>query len=301
MSTDNKNMDNLYEEFFGTRPKKSGAGYELIVASVLKCLNRDAKITHNVFLENSYSGGKFQLDSLIECDNNIFVEAKDYSWSRDKVGRGDISKLSGSLLVLEEIDEGIMASATDFTKPAKEYSKDLIQAKAKPIDLYIVRACTEVDRRNRVETIVVTLKIILPVYEQASYVPHLTDEAKQILADILKKNNNIKNDTLRLDNLYRKDGSLLESINNLTKKLKVNYNTMKAIGRWAFNEPAYFKVEENLVPIEHIEYNIPHQTIKQELRYEGGVPVVLVKSIDGKIDKLISIDDLIKAHDEIQK
>ncbi|GBE14166.1 restriction endonuclease [bacterium BMS3Abin14] len=114
-----KNMDDLYCDVFGSKPRKRGTGYELLVACVLKHLNRDAETTHNVFMKSFYSKDKYQIDALLEDDNSIFVESKDYSEHGQKVGRSDICKLSGALVLLKDVDGGIVASSTDFTRPAQ--------------------------------------------------------------------------------------------------------------------------------------------------------------------------------------
>ena len=152
-----KNMDDFFEEVYGFKPKKRGAGYELLVGAVLKILNQDASVSNNVFVQSIYSEDKYQVDNLIEkVIESAFVEVKDYS---KKIGRPDVSKLSGALLHLP-LDKGIIATAQGFTKNAKQYAEDCLKnPKAKPIDLYIVRAVLDKDLAGKITEVQVQIFI----------------------------------------------------------------------------------------------------------------------------------------------
>ena len=117
-------IDNLFNELYGYYPKKAGTAYELLVAGALKIITGE-NIKYDQHLKGNYSETDYQLDGL-NVNQNQMIEAKDYSISNSKVGRDDIQKLQGALSDLN-VDKGLFASATDYTKPAKKYSDGTIK------------------------------------------------------------------------------------------------------------------------------------------------------------------------------
>ena len=247
----NNNMDDVFEEIYGWKPLKRGAGYELLVGAVLKILNKDASITSNVFVESQYSKDKFQVDNLLEQQEKVFVEVKDYA---EKVGRPDVTKLSGALLNLP-LDKGIVASVKGFTKNAKQYVEDCEKnPHAKPIDLYIVRPSTQEDIKGRIMEIHMEITMESTDYRNAKFEPCFTEEAATIFREMGFK----KGDQLPFcfDGFYRADGSVIETLYNLTRNMQPapqgSGQNRGYVGKWKFNEPAFIKVRDRLIPVEYL-------------------------------------------------
>ena len=286
-------MESLYQEIFGKKPAKKGTAYELIVGAVLKLLNQDANITHDVFFKSPYSNSKYQIDNLHKTNELTFVESKDYSERGGKVGRPDTSKLAGALCVLRgEIDRGILASSTDFTKPAKQYTSDFLKSNGISIDLLIIRKSIPEDTEGTIQKLIVNMKMLLPDYQQAIFMPRWTKEGQQALNNLGYEDGDAIQ--LKISFLYKSDGSILETISHLTSKLDVDYKELIADGKWEFNEPAYIIIDETLVHIERIEYKVPYVIHERSIEINAGEPAILVKSTDGEICKIITVEDLKK-------
>lgn len=281
------NMDDFFESIYGFKPHKRGAGYELLVGAVLKILNTDSEVTNNVFVKSNYSDDRYQVDNLI--DNQIFVEVKDYEM---KVGRPDVTKLSGALLHLP-LDKGIVATAKDFTGPAVQYSKDcLANPNAKPIDLYIIRPSTEKDTEGTIRKIHIKMSFIVNDYANAKIEPKFAKEAAQIFTSMgLKDGDQLD---YGLEGFYRKDGSVIKTLWELTNDLKPKKDAQEIIGNWEFSEPTHIYVNERLIPIEYMHYEVPIKTIERDMVIDAGKPLIYVQSIDGSIDRVINEDQLKK-------
>ncbi|MGD0551929.1 MAG: restriction endonuclease [Sedimentisphaerales bacterium] len=284
-------MEKLYEEIFGRKPVKKGTAYELIVGAVLKCLNKDAQITHNVFFRNPFSGEIFQIDNLHRTDEQMFVESKDYSGRNKKVGRGDVQKLAGALCVLKgSINKGLLTSATDFTNPAKQFTQDFLKANAIPIDLLVIRQSIPADTEGTIRKISININIIMPDFQKAlfSAIFHIGQAPKELGC---KEGDGLN---LAIDCFYKKDGSVLDTISNLTSKLPLNTKLMLAQGEWKFDEQAYIYIGKFPVPIERVEYKVPFINHVEKLEINAGKAAILVRSIDGEFYKIISVEDLRK-------
>lgn len=278
-----KNMDDFFEEIYGFKPSKRGAGYELLVGAVLKILNADASVSNNVFVESKYSNDKYQVDNLLGKEQeNIFVEVKD---SSEKVGRPDVTKLSGALLQLP-LDKGIMATPKGYTKNAKQYVEDCAKnPNAKPIDLYIIRPSTEKDEEGRIKEIHIELFIETNDYANAVFTPLFAEGAFNIFQEMRYKEGDKA--SFPIDGFYRADGSVIETVHNLTSSLKADSNSGMYAGKWVFSEPTYIYCCNKLVPIKYVEYKIPTKLIKQKIVIKGK-PLIYVRSNDGSVDKIIT-------------
>lgn len=286
-------MEDLYQDIFGKKPAKRGTAYELIVGTVLKLLNQDTNITHNIFFKSPYSSDKYQIDNLCEADGLTFVEAKDYSQRGGKVGRGDVAKLAGALCVLKgDIDKGLLASATDFTKTAKQFTSDFLKSNGIPIDLLVIRKSVTADTEGTIQKIVVNMNMLMPDFERAEFSPVWTKQGQQALETIGYK----EGDTIQLKISYfcKSDGSVYETISHLTSKLDVDYKELLAEGKWQFREPAYIKIDNALVQIKRVEYRVPYVVDERRIQIDAGEPAILVRSIDGAINKIITVEDLKK-------
>lgn len=129
-----------------SNPTKAGQAYEKLVAAALKLVT-GIDYNYDQHITGIYSNTDFQLDAH-SPQTSTMVEAKDYSIEGKKVGRGDIQKQAGALNDLP-IKQGIFASATDYTAPAKKYANSThINPSQKPINLLHIRPSTELDRTN---------------------------------------------------------------------------------------------------------------------------------------------------------
>jgi hypothetical protein len=283
-----ENMDDFFEGVYGFKPKKRGAGYELLVGAVIKLLNVDASVASNVFVKSQYSDGSYQIDNLItSVSDATFVEVKDYS---EKVGRPDVTKLSGALLCLP-LEKGIVASSKGFTKPAKQYVEDCSKnPNAKPIDLYLVRPVKEKDLNGRIIQINVQIFIEGMDFANAVFTPAFTTEAMQILQNTGHMIG--EQASMRIDAFYRGDRTVIDTLSNLTRAL----NNKPAInnahsGKWEFLEQAYILYRGELIPINFVEYNIPIKLEKRNFAI-GGKPLIYVCSDSGDIDRIITEEQL---------
>lgn len=286
-------MDDLYEEIYGKKPSKQGVAYELIVGAVLKSLNKEAEITHNVFFKSPYSSDKYQIDNLYTTNEIIFVETKDHSDDGGKVGRPDVSKLEGALCVLKNnINRGLLASVTDFTHPAKQYTQDLIKASGIPIDLLIIRKVRPADTEGTIRNICININIVLPDFKSAQFIPVWTNESLPILSNIGYKNGSSLN--VDIDTFYNIQGKVLDTVMNLTSKIKAGNNNLDENGKWEFVEQAYILIEKTLVPIKSIKYNIPFVIQKKSIEVKAGKPAILAMDLNGHLYKIITFEELQK-------
>ncbi|GBE14165.1 hypothetical protein BMS3Abin14_00200 [bacterium BMS3Abin14] len=77
-------------------------------------------------------------------------------------------------------------------------------------------------------SIVITLQLIVPEYEKAVFTPVFDDKAMDIISGMgFGEGEKI---TLKVDEIGREDGSIIESIANLTANIMVNYEELIAIG-----------------------------------------------------------------------
>ena len=136
-------------------------------------------------------------------------------------------------------------------------------------------------------------------YGAAKWEPMFKPEAQSICEKIgLVKGDNVD---VWMDGFYREDGSLIESVYNLTAKLKCDHEEMVAKGTWEFDEDTFILINETLIPIFRLNYEIPYVSHPQEIRIEAGKPIVFVQAIDNSVNTLISVEDLKAAHEEVLK
>lgn len=283
-------FDELCNEIFGYIPNGKGKSYELFVNCVMQHLNENSKVTSDTFKKSGYSEDDYQLDGLLEDELipvKAFVESKNYLDRNAKVGRDDVQKLSGALQVLSDVDKGIFASATDYTKPAIQYSKDLSKANQKEIDLYIIRPVKEEDTEGRI------MGVVLEIHAQ---VPHL--EIKNIIwgKKGLEKLKQMgieqgKSYPYALQYIYNSNGDIIAELNSLYQKAQKKRVQESS---WEFNDGC-LKFQGELVPIESIKYKITYTTLKNvsEMHFK---PVIYVKSTDGSIEELIDAEQLKKSY-----
>lgn len=289
-------FDELCNEIFGYIPNGKGKSYELFVNCVLQHLNENSKITNDTFRKSGYSEDDYQLDGLLEDELipvKAFIESKNYLDRNAKVGRDDVQKLSGALQVLSDVDKGIFASATDYTKPAIQYSKDLSNANQKKIDLYIIRPIKEEDT----EGIILGININLHIQAPNLKINDITwgKEGSKKLEELgYVKGQQIP---IRLENIYNKNKEIIATLNSLYQDAQKSHSL--GDNNWTFTEQAFIPVDGEMIPFENISYSLTYSTSLHEIKVHYD-PVIYIKSLDGDIETLIDAKDLKKAYLKIK-
>lgn len=289
-------VDELYYKLFGEYPTKAGTALERL-ATIAYTEVKANKSAVDQRLKGTYSNSKYQIDGLAETDDGQeMIEAKDYTIRNDKVGRDDIQKLSGALSDLENISKGVFASATDYTKPAKQYAESTPQMpNAKPIELYDIRPSTELDEKGRVKKICVKMHIVNPVFEKGTYIPVFTKKGY----DKLQKDNLLgKPIDMLFENFYDINNNIVVTFTQLTaevsKKLDLNSNDSQISGTWELPN-LFIPINKQMYELEKINYKIPISREIEEFYIENeGEPCLLIRSLDRSIDKLLTDKDLKK-------
>lgn len=288
-------FDSLCQSLFGFTPKKAGTSFEIITDCVIGALKKSYKLDHNAFISSSYSADEFQLDGIAEDEFTkvkAFIECKNYNASGAPVGRDDIQKLAGGLLVLNDIDQGIFSSATGYTKPAQQYSKDLKAAGQKPIELYTIRPSTDADLNGRIRTIELNFIIVTLDFDHAAYAPEFTKEAMEKLISMGDRVG------IKVDKIYNSLGNIIYTMEELTAQVNGKYdlqggNALKEVqGKWDFGDDGFLKIDGEDIQIKSIEYKIPVLQTVETVMVTGKDPLIYVRTADGSIDKLITAKEL---------
>lgn len=287
-------IDEIFKELYGYYPNKAGQAYELLVAAAFKAIT-GRKIGYDQHQRGIYSKTDYQVDAVVHSDTGKdMVEAKDYTIDERKVGRSDLQKLQGALTDLE-FEKGIFASATDYTKPAKKYADGAkINPNQKGIELYHIRPSTELDEEGRIKKFIINMTVIVPDFNNGEFQYIWTKEAN----NKFEKNGFIgRNVIMKLDRFYNENGDIdcfLADFTHDNQPIHVNMDDDFGIGCWLLHGK-YVNVEENLYGLKGIEYKIPYTRSTITFTVEGGgVPKVLIKSDDGKINKLLTDKELRK-------
>lgn len=294
-------VDELYFKLFGEHQKKEGQALERLSAIAFTILDGERKVLYDQQVRGKYSDTVYQIDGLIESDENrIMVEAKDYTVQNKKVGRADLQKLEGALTDLD-IPEGTFVSATDYTNRAKPYADSTkINPKQNPINLFHIRPSNPEDMRGRIKTIVVNLIAHGLEFESGKYIPKFNKEDFDNIKYLIPENG--KQLSMTLYQFYDANGCVCETFENITRQINscLPYDFEKGFilkGEWLFEQPTYMVVPAlGKLRIDSLIYEIP--TYSDELSFainQSGDPVLFIKSEDGKIDKLIT-DDQIKSY-----
>ena len=289
-------VDDLYFKLFGEYPTKAGTALERL-ATIAYAEVKATKAAVDQRLKGIYSDSTYQIDGLAETDDGQeMIEAKDYTIRNDKVGRDDLQKLSGALLDLESISKGIFASATNYTAPAKKYADSTPKMpNAKPIELFDVRPSTELDEEGRIKQICFQINIVAPIFERGSYTPVFTKNGYDAL-----QNDGLlgKPVQIRLENLYDINNNIVVTFHQLSsevsKNLNLKSNDSEICGSWRTSN-LYIPINNQMYELERIDYKIPISREKEEFTVESdGSPCLLIRSSDGKIDKLLTDEQLKK-------
>lgn len=293
-STKNSIVDELYYKLFGEHQTKEGQALEHLTALAFKVLNEERNVRYDLQMRGKYSKTVYQIDGMLEeGDNQKMVEAKDYSVQGKKVGRADLQKLEGALTDLD-IAEGCFVSATDYTNRAKPYAESTkVNPKQNPIDLYHIRPSNKDDEQGRIKTIEVNLIAHGLEFEKGTYIPVFNQEDFKRIEHLVPQNGHQLTLTLYL--FYDACGNICDTFENITKQLnsRLPDNFIKGYvmkGEWKFNQPTYIDIPPyGRLCIDSLKYEIP--TYTDEMKFtlnQEGEPVLLVKSEDGTINKLIT-------------
>lgn len=146
--------DRLHDEYWSSATPKAGTRYERLVAFVLKALDGQREVIHDIKLLGS-SQVKHQIDVTFKngpTHRRVLVECKDFDVSANKVGLGIVRDFSA---VVEDTrpDEAIVITCVGFTEDAQKF------AKHKGIKLAVLREFRNEDGKGRIQQIVLGLHI----------------------------------------------------------------------------------------------------------------------------------------------
>lgn len=150
--TSRSQYDDLHDLYQSTKEKKAGTRYERLTALVLKSLEEQRVVVHDVKLIGE-TGVKHQIDVRVEVNGvarRVLVECKDFDVSGEKVGL-DIARNFWAVVEDTKPTESMIITCTGFTQDAAAYCK------AKGIKLVVLRRFTEKDWAGRIRTIVVNI------------------------------------------------------------------------------------------------------------------------------------------------
>ncbi len=291
-------VDDLYFNLYGEHQTKEGQALERLSAVAFKLLEEARKVQYDQQVRAKHSGTVYQIDGLLgDGDQQVMVEAKDYTVRGDKVGRADLQKLEGALTDLD-IPEGRFVSATDYTNRAKPYAKSTeSNPKQNPISLYHVRPSTPEDEQGRIKTIQVTMVAHGLSFERGKYKPIINANFFETIKNQIPKDG--KKMMITFYQFYDKDGNVVETFQNITHQLNCRLpkefdKGFVLSGKWEFASSVYMDMPSfGRVPIDAIQFEIP--TYTDEMSFSigpDGKPVLLIKSEDGTIDKLFTDEQL---------
>jgi hypothetical protein len=280
----------FFENIFGYLPSKRGAAYERLAAIALH-LFAGGNVKHDVRLRGAFSQSLYQLDILHATGNSKTVgEAKDFSLGDGKVGRGDLQKLGGALPELKGIDKGVVFSATGYTSPAKRYAGHAENISGKPISLFELRPSTERDEQRFIKTLVIRITAIIPLLDQAKWLPHLTTEGSTRLASLQKSDEDSVKFQVDLYCFCDAQGNEILSLRDLTSRGygDINRDTNKSHGCFLL-ENHFIDVEGVLVEINGLEYEVPYSYDTSEIIItdDSEHPLAL-KNGEGKVLKILT-------------
>ena len=286
-------IDELFFELYGFYPNKSGQAYEMLVSAAFKLLyNKD--IDYDKRIRGDFSKTVYQLDGLVtDGSKNEMVEAKDYTINKRKVGRGDLQKLQGALIDLP-LTGGVFASATGFTKPASNYAEGSeINPLTKSIELFDIRPSTEEDENGRLKKIIINMSMHVPDYGNGIYKPVFTKKGwEKIEFDGIAG----KSINFMLENFYDEHGTAILTLTELTRMHAPGTNWRKdhvSMACWVID--GYLKIESELYEVKGLQYEIPFSVGENQIIIEGGGNAkIYIKSHSGKVDKLITDEELKK-------
>ena len=262
-----------------------------LLSAVCKLLEPHLPVFHDQRMRGLFSKTLYQLDVRTDTGQGArFGEAKDYTLDSRKVGRADIQKLAGALSDLP-IAGGQFFSATDYTKPARQYAAHAEEISGKPIDLIDLRPTVEQDLEGRVLSVTLRVHILSPEFHNA-FKPITTPEGNYTLKTITSPVE--KQIALEISDILDVNGNTLTSLHELTS---TKYSECDSeVARGCFLTPGgYLPILGKLVGIYGLEYNIPFkvQVFDIVVRIDGKATLT-AQNADGTLDKIITDTDLRK-------
>lgn len=286
-------MDKLYQEIYGEAFAKAGTAYERMATAAISYLMNYPAL-YNQFVKG-YSGVEEQHDgNIITPEGEIMVEAKDY---KSPIGYKHIAKQEGTLTD-NDMKSGILVSHSGFSEPTIQYAKGtLTNPMQKSIILYDVRKSTDEDQKGRIAKIQINFNVSMLDFTLKCIRVDFTQEGlEQLSRNTIKKGQAEAHIRLHIEDFYDSKGNVINTIMQISTELNkyVDMNDESQIKIEGFYplENHYIKYDNQLYPIKGLNYKIPvlRFTITDEII--GGEPVLLVKSSDGKYNKLITTEEL---------
>lgn len=300
MSKKHSPIDDLFNSLYGFYPAKAGTAYEMLVDAAY-AITHGGDMKHDQKIKSQYCDTDYQIDGLATSENGSqrMIEAKDYTIRNESVGRGDLQKLQGALTDLN-VEGGVFASATDYTKDAKEYAEGShINPRQVPIELYHIRPSVAEDEDGRIKEILCTINARSLNFTPSCISPIFSEASK----DVFDEENLLgKPIRLTLDRIYDSNGStkftIMEYSLKLNKLVDIEDHTQTRITGVEQMDNVFIKLETGrLCPISGLEYDIDIEDISYSFAInQEGNPVILVKSHDGSIDTLLTDEQLKKCH-----
>ncbi len=288
-------IDEMFQEIFGEVPNKSGTAYEML-ACIAEHLMSQGDVKHDDKIRGAFSNSLYQIDVFSEDGiDKSMGEAKDYTIQNKKVGRGDMQKLGGALPDLPDVTKGKFFSATGYTGPAKKYaeaSEDF--PSGKPIEIFEFRPSTERDEGGTIKTIVINMHFIIPHPQQGKWTPHVTENGKEACKALVAEGETEFQYNLKLEKFYNNHGDEILSLHELTSQSygEVNSDTKSAHGCFLLNEH-YIYIEDVLVELKGLEYEIPHGEIHETMEITDNSSCrFVVKDSSGEIIRFITDEQI---------
>jgi hypothetical protein len=282
-------IDELFKEIFGKLPNKAGTAYEML-ACIAEHLMNQGEVTHDDKIRGVFSNSLYQIDvSSDDGNGKTMGEAKDYTIQKKKVGRGDMQKLGGALPDLPDVTKGKFFSATGYTGPAKKYAAASENfPSGKPIEIFEFRPSTELDEEGTIQTIVIHMHFIIPHPQQGKWKPHFTEAGVAACKKLVKEGEKEFQYSLKLE------GSEILTMHELTSQSygEVNSETKSAHGCF-FLAGHYIFIENVLVEIKGLEYEIPHVEFNQKMEITDNSNCrFVVKDSNGEIVRFITDEQI---------
>ncbi len=280
-------IDLIYQNLYGNLPAKKGVAYERLAAAVCKLLAPHCEIFHDARMRAEFSKSLYQLDvQFTQGGETSLGEAKDYTADERKVGRGDLQKLGGALGDLP-VSKGVFFSATNYTKPALQYAAAAADITGKPIEPFHLRPVIEQDHEGRLESIKVRIHIEKP---EITFGVDLTDEGR---AKLLASGHGAIQQVV--DCILDADGNATKTMSELLppEAQKAMYagppeGSIPLLG-------AFIRVDGQLIGINGFTYKVSHKALTHEVMLQpNGEATLLIQSVNGTVDKLITDTDLKK-------
>jgi hypothetical protein len=256
-------IDELYRMIFGSVPAKAGTAFEHLAAIATYVTEEDGDVTHDAALKGAYSGSRYQIDVLHQrAEVKTMGEAKDYSDRGGKVGRPDLQKLAGALVDLPDVTQGVFWSATDYTKPARQYAEAAKAMAGREILLKGLRESTSLDEQGFVKTIRVNGTYRIAKLDEAIWTTHWSSQGRASLLALIPDGETTLEINGSIEDIFDSNGNKTTSISEITSG---GYGELGEDGmsRGCFWLPGhYVRVNGVLASICGLEYEVPYEIHK---------------------------------------